>query len=111
LVGFLDTLRGVVGSRRTYVTWGLGQGLPGLVYEGAGLREPPLWLEPGTLLVNQHEQRRFLAYFRQHIRDVDALVTVDIDTPERRIFSLAYPTHRVVTLPLGSELVRVFLAR
>jgi hypothetical protein len=98
LVHALDTLRGVVGSRRTYVTWGLGAGMPGLIYQGAGLREPPLWVEPGTLLVDQREQRRFLAYFAQHVRDVDALVTIDAPTPEREIFTRAHPAHRTVGL-------------
>jgi hypothetical protein len=98
LVQFLDTLRGVVGSRRTYVTWGLGAGMPGLIYEGAGLREPPLWVEPGTLLVDHQEQRKFLAYFAQHVRNVDALVTIDSPTPEREIFTRAYPAHRTVGL-------------
>jgi hypothetical protein len=110
-VEFLDTVRGVVGSRRTYVTWGPGAGLPGLVYLGAGLREPPLWLEPGTLLVDPSEQRRFLAYFAQHIRDVDALVTIDGPTPEREIFTRAYPAHRTVGLgALGGPVV-VLIAR
>jgi hypothetical protein len=111
LVGFLDTLRGVVGSRRTYVTWGLGAGMPGLIYQGAGLREPPLWVEPGTLLVDRQQQRKFLAYFAQHVRDVDALVTIDTPSSERDIFTSAFPGHRTVSLAGLGFPVLVLIAR
>jgi hypothetical protein len=109
---FLDDVRRAVGGRATYVTFGRGQGLPGLVYFGADLRQPSLSTEPGTLLVDTDLEAGFLEDFGSAAPEVGALVTNDVvPNPERDIFLSANPDPREVTLALGGQPVHVLLAR
>jgi hypothetical protein len=110
-LGFLDHIHAIVGTRPVYVAWGRGSGMPGLIYFGAALRPAPLYVEPGTLLVNKVVERRFLREFRQNIHEIRALVTIDVTpNPERDIFTAAYPRHRSIMLPLQTQSVHVLLA-
>jgi hypothetical protein len=112
LTDFLDDVRRAVGERATYVTFGRGQGLPGLVYFGADLREPMLSTEPGTLLVDADLEADFLEDFGSVAAEVVAFVTNDVaPNPERDIFLSAHPSPREVTLTLGGQPVHVLLAR
>jgi hypothetical protein len=52
-----------------------------------------------------------LAYFAQHVRDVDALVTTDTPSSERDIFTSAFPGHRTVSLAGLGFPVLVLIAR
>lgn len=108
---FLDDVRRAVGDRATYVTFGRGNGMPGIVYFGADLREAPLSTEPGTLLVDGDLESDFLEEFGRDSAQVQALVTNDVaPNPERDIFLSAHPNPREVTLTLAGQPVHVLLA-
>jgi hypothetical protein len=109
---FLEDVRRAVETRRTYVIFGRGNGMPGLVYFGADLRQPELSTEPGTFLVDEAAEQEFLSEFSRTSGDIEAFVTNDAGpNPERDIFLSAHPEPREVTLTLAGQAVHVLLAR
>ena len=110
LVSFLNQLHDVVGPRRAYVTSDLLDAT-GLLYFGAHLNPAMMYVEPGTMLVDQHVTRRYMAYFAAHVRGVGALVTLGAVTKELTYFESAFPRFRDIHLTAGNQDVHVLLAR
>lgn len=110
LVAFLNELHAIIGHRRTYVTREL-RTASGLIYFGADLAPAPMYLEPGTMLVNQAVTDTFLAYFRAHIHDIGALVTLQRPSPELQMFRAAFPRVRDIHITADGQNVHVLLRR
>lgn len=110
LVAFLNELHAIIGHRRTYVTRDL-RTASGLIYFGADLAPARMYVEPGTMLVNQTVTQKFLAYFQAHIREVGALVTDELPSPELQMFLAAFPRVRDIHLTVDGQDVHVLLRR
>jgi hypothetical protein len=110
LVAFLNELHAIIGHRRTYVTRDL-RTASGLIYFGADLAPARMYVEPGTMLVNQTVTQKFLAYFQAHIRELGALVTDELPSPELQMFLAAFPRVRDIHLTVDGQDVHVLLRR
>jgi hypothetical protein len=89
--GILDRLHEVVGDRRVYVANFIDGMEPGAAYFLADLNPATTYLEPFTMVMNQRLLNDFLAYFRDHLSDVQAIVAVYPNLPEVQMFEHAYP--------------------
>jgi hypothetical protein len=110
LIAFLNQLHSVIGTRRTYVAPDLLDST-GLIYLGARLNPVSMYVEPGTMLVDQQVTRKFMAYIAAHVRSVGALVTHGAPTDELRYFESAFPGFHDIHLTADNQDVHVLLPR
>ncbi|MEA2422199.1 MAG: hypothetical protein QOF55_1298 [Thermoleophilaceae bacterium] len=110
LVRFMDRLHAVVGTRRVYVDRVSNKMVtPPAVYFLADLRPAATLEERGTMVLNRPLRLEWLRYFRSHLNQVRAIVTLDPARPAPALWVAAFPKHRTVTLRLGPNSVRVLL--
>ena len=95
----VNRLHQVVGDRRTYVANFIDDLYPGGAYFLADLKPAPILFEPITMAINQSRLDEFLAYFEEHISDVQAIVAVYPDLREVKVFKAAYPDYRETRIP------------
>jgi hypothetical protein len=95
----VNRLHEVVGDRRTYVANFIDNLYPGGAYFLADLRPAPILFEPITMAINQKRLDDFLAYFEDHISDVQAIVAVYPRLREAEMFKAAYPDYRETQIP------------
>ena len=82
----VNRLHQVVGDRRTYVANFIDDLYPGGAYFLADLKPAPILFEPITMAINQSRLDEFLAYFEDHISEVQAIVAVYPDLREVEMF-------------------------
>jgi hypothetical protein len=97
LARFMDHLHGLLGRRPTYVA-SFPDGYPGIVYFLADLVPGPIYLER-QMVIDESTEVPFLAYFKRHLRDTYAIVSMEAASPEMVAFRSAYPHARRITLP------------
>ena len=95
----VNRLHQVVGDRRTYVANFIDDLYPGGAYFLADLKPAPILFEPITMAINQRRLDEFLAYFEDHISEVQAIVAVYPDLREVKVFKAAYPDYRETRIP------------
>ncbi len=95
----VNRLHQVVGDRRTYVANFIDDLYPGGAYFLADLKPAPILFEPITMAINQSRLDEFLAYFEEHISEVQAIVAVYPDLREVEMFKAAYPDYRETRIP------------
>jgi hypothetical protein len=95
----LNRVHAIVGNRRVYVANFIDGMEPGAAYFLADLRPAPLYLEPFTMAINETLLRQFLAHFRGHVAEVEAIVAVYPNLPEVRMFRAAHPNYRQTEIP------------
>jgi hypothetical protein len=108
LVTFMNRLHAVVGQRRVFVD-DTGVVTPPVSYFLADLRPAPFRQDYGTMVLNNRIRRTWLAWFRDHLADTDAIVTTSASRTVPRIWAAANPRHRVVAVPWAGLRVLVML--
>jgi hypothetical protein len=108
LVTFMNRLHAVVGQRRVFVD-DTGVVTPPVSYFLADLRPAPFRQDYGTMVLNNRIRRTWLAWFRDHLADTDAIVTTSASRTAPRIWAAANPRHRVVAVPWAGLRVLVML--
>jgi hypothetical protein len=95
----LNRVHATVGDRRVYVANFISGLQPGAAYFLADLKPAPIYFEPYTMAMNERLLGDFLAYYREHISDVQAVVAAFPNLPEVRMFETAYPNYERTELP------------
>jgi hypothetical protein len=107
--GILNRLNRVVGDRRVYVANFIDELHPGGAYFLADLKPAPILFEPLTMAMNQRLLDDFLAFYEDHLSEVEAVVAVFPNLPEVEMFKRRYPDHRVVRIPYSWGTITVLL--
>ena len=97
LARFMDRLHTLLGRRPTYVA-SFRDGYPGLVYFLADLVPAPIYLER-QMVISVSVETQFLAYFKKHLPDTYAIVSMEPASLEMMAFHHAFPQARRITLP------------
>jgi hypothetical protein len=105
---FMDRLHAVVGTRRVLVE-STSHVTPPAVYFIADLRPAPFAQDYGTMVLNTRIRRDWFRYFRAHLGQIQAVVTINPNRRVGRKWAATFPRHRVVVLPFGSRKVYVLL--
>jgi hypothetical protein len=105
----LNRLHAILGDRRVYVANFIDELHPGAAYFLADLNPAPIYFEPLTMAINEHELQAFLAHFRDHLSEVDAVVAVYPKLPEAKMFARRYPNHRTIEVPYTWGTITVLL--
>jgi hypothetical protein len=105
---FMDRLHAVIGGRRVLVE-STSRVTPPAVYFIADLRPAPFLQDYGTMVLNTDIRRDWLRYYRAHFAQTRAVVTIHPGRPITRMWAAAFPRHRTVVLPFGSQPVTVLL--
>jgi hypothetical protein len=105
---FMDRLHAVVGGRRVFVE-ATSRVTPPATYFVADLRPAPFEEDFGTMVLNTDIRRDWFRYYRAHLGEIRAVVTIHPRRPMVRMWTAAFPRHRLVVLPFGSQKVSVLL--
>jgi hypothetical protein len=108
LVRFMNRLHAVVGERRAFVDY-TGVVTSPVTYFLADLRPAPFRQDYGTMVLNDRIRRTWLAWFRAHVADTEAVITTSAGRTVPRIWAAANPGHRTVTVPWAGRRVLVML--
>jgi hypothetical protein len=110
LADILNRLHAVVGDRRTYVANFIDELQPGGAYFLADLEPAPIYFEPQTMAMNERLLDDFLAHFREHADEIEAVVAVFPNLPEVRMFRRAHPDYRQIELPYRYGAITVLVS-
>ena len=107
---YLDELRSLIGTRRTYITSfpGTAASFP---YFMMDLTPAPHLVDRDMLMINAQMQDEAVAYFREHVAECDAVITPDLSGAEVAIFREAYPNAATIKRTLGRLTVYVLIGR
>jgi hypothetical protein len=82
---------------------------PPVSYFLADLRPAPFRQDYGTMVLNDRIRRTWLAWFRGHLDQTDAIVTTSAGRTAPRLWAAAHPHHRTVVVPWAGIRVLVML--
>jgi len=106
---YMEGLRELIGNRRTYI-----QGFPGTAasfpYFMMDLTPAPHLVDQDMLMINSAVRDEAVAYFTEHVRECDAVITADLASQEAQVFLRAYPNAVGVKRSLGRNTVYVLLS-
>ena len=107
---YLDGLRSLIGTRRTYI-----QSFPGTAaafpYFMMDLTPAPHLVDRDMLMINAEMRDEAVEYFREHVAECDALITPDLNSDEVAVFRAAYPNAVTIQRSLGTLTVYVLIGR
>ncbi len=104
----INRLHALLGDKRVYIAeLPLGTLYPGAAYFLADLRPAPMYLERATMAVNEDILKSFYDYYREHLDEVDAVATVNLDIPEVGLFERTYPDHRTTVIPYHNQVITI----
>jgi hypothetical protein len=98
-VRVLNRMNAEIGDRRVYVANFIDGLHPGAAYFLADLKPAPILLEPLTMLMNERLLDEYLAFYRDHLGEVEAVAAVYPNLPEVKMFKRAYPDYETVRIP------------
>jgi hypothetical protein len=105
-----SALRELIGTRKTYVADFPGT-YTGFPYFMLDLNPAPYLLDRSMMIINSKLEAEALEYFRNRIQECEAIITVEMDAPEVRLFLQAYPGAKIMSRFLGKQPYYLVLAR
>lgn len=103
-------VRELIGTRKTYV-----ESFPtlytGVIYFMLDLTPASYQYDQETLVINDEIRAEAYRYFRQHVRDVEAVVTRSTESREAQIFFVAHPEARIIPRKLAQYPYVVLIAQ
>ncbi len=99
----------LIGTRRTYV-----QDFPGtytgFLYFMLDLNPAPYLLDRSMMIINSKLEAEALEYFKRHVQECEAIIAIERDIPEIRLFLQAHPNATTMKRFLGDRPYYLVLA-